>query len=211
MSACPWVASYAPDSPSSVSRPPSQTPLCASNKSAVKSGRERAATPWSAGARPLADMHGLPLPHDGFRAVLKAVDDVVARVKHDLAIRCANHGLTKYLYTLEPFFGRSHRKGAPASSAAALAAWANYCAVDRSVLVRQWAHICTCRDVVLSQQPSNNTLWPRTLWSPLLSVEQQAAPYIVRRMVALIVRAWQNAVVERDLVVVTEVGRRAAC
>ena len=52
----------------------------------------------------LADMHGLPLPHDGFRAVLKAVDDVVARVKHDLAIRCANNGITKYLYTLEPFF-----------------------------------------------------------------------------------------------------------
>ena len=59
------------------------------------------------------------------------------------------------------------------------------------------------------RQPSNNTVLPHELWSFLFLTEQQAAPEIARCVSALIVMAWQNVVVERDISVVTEVQRRA--
>ena len=134
---------------------------------------------------------------------------MINTVKRDLGKRFAAVGVVRYFYILQPDWVEPP-PNTDGNSQQALQNWAGHFALDKHQLERQWAHMHNCRRTYLAHNPATTTQAPHKFWPPLLAAQWAQAPEMCRRNAAVIVLAWQNASVERDLAVLTRVRERAA-
>ena len=87
--------------------------------------------------------------------------------------------------------------------------WAGHFGVPTAVLQSEWAHMHACRMAHLKSNPQRRTLAPHEFWPELLVSESGVVPTLQRCISALLVVAFQNAAVERDLAVLKQVRERA--
>ena len=143
--------------------------------------------------------------------VTKVAEDAVAVVKADLRRRFANTGVWRFSFVLEPeWVEPPQEQVAERGSLRAMQGWAEHFGVQTAVLQREWAHMHACRLAHLKANPQRRTLVPHEFWPELLSSEGGAVPTLQRCMSALLVVAFQNAAVERDLAVLKQVRERAS-
>jgi hypothetical protein len=139
-----------------------------------------------------------------------AIGQTVELIKGDLACRFTNVGICCFLSVLDP--GWSEPLGGQDDllrCKPALQAWAAHFSVSAALLERQWQHLDARRQTYSAGDPAKRLLHPHEFWPPLLAMERAAVPELFQCVGALIVMSWQNASVERDLVVLTHVRDRA--
>ena len=142
--------------------------------------------------------------------VVKVAGEAVGIVKADLRRRFANTGVWRFVYVLDPEWDDPPQQQAAAlGSPRAMQGWAEHFSVSGAVLQVEWAHLHACRVAHLKSNPQRRTLPPHEFWPELLRAEASTVPVLKRCMCALLVVAFQNASVERDLSVLKLVSERA--
>ena len=142
--------------------------------------------------------------------VVKVAGEAVGIVKADLCRRFANTGVWRFAYVLDPEWDDPPQQQAAAlGSPRAMQGWAEHISVSGAVLQVEWAHLHACRVAHLKSNPQRRTLPPHEFWPELLRTEASTVPVLMRCMCALLVVAFQNASVERDLSVLKLVSERA--